>query len=382
MECNKEYIRELLIEKFAGTISESDNELIESAIRNDLEILRMWEEIQRELGAAKGKEFFNRLDDEQAWQQVAARFRAGTGNNHLFFFRKKWMAVAAICLPCLFVSWWYFRHTSQPGAGKPQLAMNAPAAVQLTLAGGDTVNLSDTAARRLNIGATALNIKGNQLSYTATKEVMHAWNTLTVPARLDYRIVLEDGTEVWLNAASSLRFPFSFANGRREVFLNGEAFFKVAKDTRRPFIVHTGNTNIRVLGTSFNINAYDDHITTLALVEGKVITDADGSEVALTPGQQAIYRPGAGFETKPFDASHALSWMKGIRYFHNVPLGEITGMLPRWFDVHVVFDSPQLAQQPFTGSIEKNKPLQTFLTNLEITSGVQYYFDKGALHFK
>lgn len=382
MECNKEYIRELLIEKFAGTISESDNELIESAIRNDLEILRMWEEIQQDLGTAKGREFFNRLDDEQAWRQVAARFRAGAGNNHLFFFRKKWMAVAAICLPCLFLSWWFFRHKTDSLAGKPQLAMNAPAGVQLTLAGGDTVNLSDTAARRLNIGATALNISGNQLSYAAAGEKMNAWNTLTVPPRLDYKIVLEDGTEVWLNAASSLRFPFSFADGSREVFLTGEAFFKVAKDTRRPFIVHTGHTNTRVLGTSFNINAYDDHITSLALVEGRVITDAGGEEVTLKPGQQAIYRPGAGFETKPFDASGTLSWLQGIRYFHNVPLGEITGMLPRWFDVHVVFDSPRLAKQPFTGSIEKNKPLQTFLTNLEITSGVEYYFDKDVLHFR
>jgi ferric-dicitrate binding protein FerR (iron transport regulator) len=381
MECNKEHIRELLIEKFAGTISEADNELIESAIRNDLEILRMWEEVQRELGTDKGRAFFNRLDDEQAWQQVAARFRAGAGGNRSFFFRKKWVAVAAVCLPCLFISWWYFRHTTTP-AGKPQLAVNAPAGVQLTLAGGATVNLSDTAARQLNIGSTALNIKGNQLSYSATKEVMHAWNTLTVPSRLDYKIMLEDGTEVWLNAASVLRFPFSFTTGEREVYLTGEAFFKVAKDSRRPFIVHTGKTDIRVLGTSFNINAYDDHITTLALVDGKVLTKAGSYEVTLSPGQQAIYRPGAGFETKPFDAATALSWMQGVRYFHNVPLAEITSMLPRWFDVNVVFDSPQLAQQTFSGSIEKNKPLQTFLTNLEITSGVQYYFNKGELHFK
>lgn len=381
MECNKEYIRELLIEKFAGTISEADNELIESAIRNDLEILRMWEEVQRELGTAKGRAFLNRLDDEQAWQQVAAKFRAGAGSNHSFFFPKKWMAVAAICLPCLFASWWYFRHTTAP-AGKPQLAIKAPAGVQLTLAGGPTVNLSDTAARQLNIGSTALNIRGKELRYASTRELMHAWNTLTVPSRLDYKILLEDSTEIWLNAASVLRFPFSFAAGEREVYLDGEAFFKVAKDARRPFIVHTGKTDIRVLGTSFNINAYDDHITTLTLVDGKVATTAGGREVTLRPGQQAIYRPGAGFETKPFDAAIALSWMQGVRYFHNVPLGEITGMLPRWFDVQVVFDSPQLEQQTFSGAIEKNRPLQSFLTNLEITSGVQYYFSKGVLHFK
>lgn len=381
MECNKEYIRELLIEKFAGTISEADNELIESAIRNDLEILRMWEEVQQELGTDKGRAFFNRLDDEQAWQQVAAKFRAGAGSNRSFFFTKKWLAVAAVCLPCLFVSWWYFRHTTAP-SGKPRLAINAPAGVQLTLAGGATVNLSDTAARQLNIGSTALNIKGKQLSYATNKEVMHAWNTLTVPSRLDYKIVLEDGSEVWLNAASTLRFPFSFTAGEREVYLAGEAFFKVAKDSRRPFIVHTGKTDVRVLGTSFNINAYDDHITTLALVDGKVLTKAGSHEVTLNPGQQAIYRTGAGFETRSFDAAVALSWMQGVRYFHNVPLGEITSMLPRWFDVNVVFDSPQLAQQTFSGSIEKNRPLQAFLTNLEITSGVQYYFNKGVLHFK
>ncbi|WP_298741151.1 FecR domain-containing protein [uncultured Chitinophaga sp.] len=381
MECNKEHIRELLIEKFAGTISEADNALIESAIRNDLEILRMWEEVQHELGTGKGKAFFNRLDDEQAWQQVAARFRTSAGSRRSFFFPKKWMAVAAVCLPCLFISWWYFRPATAPAA-KPALAVKMPPGVQLTLAGGASVNLSDTAARQLNIGATALNIQGNKLRYASTQTMMHAWNTLIVPARLDYKIVLEDGTEVWLNAATTLRFPFSFSTGEREVYLAGEAFFKVAKDARRPFIVHTGKTSIRVLGTSFNINAYDDHITTLALVDGKVITKAGNQEVSLIPGQQAIYRSGPGFETKRFDPAIALAWMQGIRYFHNAPLGEITRMLPRWFDVNVVFDDPALARQTFSGSIEKNKPLETFLTNLEITSGVQYYFSNGTLHFK
>jgi ferric-dicitrate binding protein FerR (iron transport regulator) len=382
MECNKEYIRELLIEKFAGTISEEDDQLIEAAIRNDLGILQMWEEIQQELGTAKGRAFFNNLDDELAWRRVTTQLRPASPGNHLFFFRKKWMAVAAVCLPCLFLAWWFFSRSGAPSANIPQLANSISGKVQLQLAGGATVDLSDTASRQLNIGSTALYISGKQLSYAAAGETQHAWNTLTVPPRLDYKIVLEDGTEVWLNAASSLRFPFSFSNGSREVYLDGEAFFKVAKHANSPFIVHTGETQVRVLGTSFNINTYDAHTTTVALVDGKVITGAGDQQVTLAPGFQAVCRKDAGLQTSPFDASITLSWMQGVRYFHNTPLGEITTILPRWFDVNVVFDSPHLAEQPFSGSIEKNKPLQAFLTNLEITSGVQHYYHEGALHFK
>ncbi|WP_431198411.1 FecR family protein [Mucilaginibacter sp. P25] len=144
--------------------------------------------------------------------------------------------------------------------------------IELRLANGEHINLSDTSKKVINMSFAHLKKGVNGLSYQVDNSKNEEWSTLLIPSKLNYRIVLSDGTQVWLNSVSSLRFPFSFLGKTREVYLTGEAFFKVAKNAAHPFIVHTGQTDVKVLGTEFNVNTYHADEIVTSLVEGSVST--------------------------------------------------------------------------------------------------------------
>ncbi|MGY0036742.1 FecR family protein [Pedobacter sp. NJ-S-72] len=140
------------------------------------------------------------------------------------------------------------------------------------MANGQHIDLSDTATHVINLPFAQIKKGDHGLRYKLDDHKIQEWSTLVVPVKLDYQITLSDGTRVWLNSASSLHFPFSFSGATREVYLTGEAFFKVAKNPDQPFIVHTNQTDVKVLGTEFNVNSYNSNITMTSLVEGSVKT--------------------------------------------------------------------------------------------------------------
>jgi ferric-dicitrate binding protein FerR (iron transport regulator) len=200
---------------------------------------------------------------------------------------------------------------------------------------------------------------------------------------MDYKLMLADGTEVWLNATSKLRFPFNFTGDKREVYLEGEAFFNVAKNAAQPFIVHTEKTDIQVLGTTFNVSAYKNGINSTSLVSGAVATKTGTSTVTLKPGQEAILDNNDKVNIRKFDEDEVLAWMRGIYIFHNTSLKEIGSVIDRWYGVKVVFDSPAIADKRFTGGLEKIHKLDYFLETLKIVGNIEHEYDKnGVLHLK
>ena len=172
--------------------------------------------------------------------------------------------------------------------------------VNLVLPDGKTFELSkDGDAETIALDNATIKTDNSTLQYNSADTMQ---NTLWVPAGESYKIVLSDGTEVWLNAATRLRFPSRFYGKQREVYVEGEAYFKVAKDAAHPFIVHTTLTQVQVLGTSFNINTYEAGNVKTALVEGKVLTKSnDGKSMELTPGYAANYEVAKGFVSGVFD---------------------------------------------------------------------------------
>jgi ferric-dicitrate binding protein FerR (iron transport regulator) len=251
------------------------------------------------------------------------------------------------------------------------------------MANGQQINLSDTSKKVINMPFAHLKKGANGLSYQVDNNKSEEWSTLVIPSKLNYRIVLSDGTQVWLNSVSSLRFPFSFLGKTREVYLTGEAFFKVAKNAAHPFIVHTGQTDVKVLGTEFNVNTYHADETVTSLVEGSVSTSGqDKQSIHLQPGYQAVYTSGAGFQAQPFDPAIELAWMNDIYYFHNTKLHDISDVLLRWFDVKVVFDNPAKADEAFSGAIQKNKPIDVFIQNIKASAGVTAILKEGVLHIR
>jgi transmembrane sensor len=381
MTYNKAYIQGLIIERAAGTISQDDDSLLERAVKDDPEIEAMWREMQQVLNTDKARTFFNTLDENKAWNKIdssMANVRSANSGRMGFI---KWLSVAALlCVAIVVFYYWQSRPVNevvitQKNQKKP--------AIELQIANGQRIDLSDTSKRVIIIPFAHLKKGANGLSYQLSNNKTQQWSTLVIPPKLNYRIVLSDGTQVWLNSASNLRFPFAFTGATREVYLDGEAFFKVAKNAAHPFIVHTDQTDVKVLGTQFNVNTYKTNVTTTSLVEGSVTTAGKNNQkLLLRPGYQAVYAPTTGFLTQPFDADMELAWMHDIYYFHDTKLHDISEVLLRWFDVKVVFDDPAKADESFSGAIQKSQPIEIFIQNIKASAGVNAVFKDGVLHIK
>ena len=198
-------------------------------------------------------------------------------------------------------------------------------------------------------------------------------NELIIPKGGEYQVMLADGTKVWLNSASRLIYPQSFMGKERRVVLSGEAFFDVAHDAERPFIVETSRMNVKVLGTRFNVNDYDDNEeVSTTLVNGSVeIVSGDQQAFRLVPGEQA-YGKENELEKREVNVRLYTSWIDGKFLFNNTELEEIAKQISRWYDVEIFFSSESVKKVRFTGAIVKFKPLEDLVRMIESTSQVRF----------
>jgi transmembrane sensor len=199
------------------------------------------------------------------------------------------------------------------------------------------------------------------------------YNTVATPRGGQYKILLPDGTRVWLNAASSLRFPTAFPGGERTVSITGEAYFEVASDKSKPFRVRAGRTTVEVLGTHFNIMAYDDEkILATTLLEGAVRV-ADGTNRALlSPGEQAGVNKATGIlGVARADTSEVIAWKNEQFTFNDLSIQSIMRQLSRWYDIDVQFGG-SIAPREIRGSISRNYNISEVLDMLAFTAGIRY----------
>ena len=189
-------------------------------------------------------------------------------------------------------------------------------------------------------------------------------------------LTLFDGSTVWLNSGSTLQYASDFNTGKREVFVEGEAYFDVVKDKNRPFIVHLENSKVKVHGTSFNVKAYPGSGQVEAvLVEGKIEFIANDSSVLLSPNERVVLSPLNGKIVKErVDVEKASAWKKGKYYYSNEQLSIIVRQLQRWYDTEFVFDENELEQFTFTGVINREKSVQYNLKLIELTNKINVEF--------
>ncbi|QJB33199.1 FecR domain-containing protein [Chitinophaga oryzae] len=298
----------------------------------------------------------------------------------------QWFAWAATALLLMVAAGSYFiyhthRHHDGTFPARTREFVPVKNAVQLLVPGRASLALTgDSSFQIWQVGQVQLRNDSTGLHYGGPAKG-YGLNTLLVPPGADYRITLSDGTQIWLNCASKLRFPFSFPDNKREVYLEGEAWFIVAANPDQPFEVHTPNTSITVLGTAFNVNGYDDERVRVSLVEGALTVKGASDEVTLKPGMECVYGDYNGIRTAPFDTATIRGWMKGEGYaISNQKLRDLKPILERWFAVQVIFDKPEIAHVAVTGPLEKNK-LPAFLQAVEASGHLRYYFMGNELHF-
>ena len=200
---------------------------------------------------------------------------------------------------------------------------------------------------------------------------------LKVPRGAEYMLTLSDGTHVWLNADSRMRYPSRFVEGNREVYLEGEAYFEVARDSCRPFVVKTLGAEVRVLGTAFNLQAYPEERQRTTLVEGRVLVSSAKSKVVLNPSEQAE-KEGDRLSIRKVNVNEYTAWLKNSFVFVNTPLEDVLNNLERWYDVDVFVASPSLRELRFTASFSRYEHLDKILETLSLTTHIAFKL-KGRL---
>lgn len=226
-------------------------------------------------------------------------------------------------------------------------------------------------------GNSTITKSGGRLLYGSGKNQAGEtpYNTLTTPKGGQYQLTLADGSGVWLNASSSIRFPVSFTGKQRSVEVTGEAYFEVTKNANKPFKVLLNGMEVAVLGTHFNVNGYTDEpgITT-TLLEGSVKITKGSAAIVLAPGQQAkLTGNGKVSLIKDPDVEKAVSWKEGYFHFNNNDLETVMRELARWYDVDIVFENEgKKLEYFFSGDIGKSLNLSAVLRILE----------KSQVHFR
>ena len=264
-----------------------------------------------------------------------------------------WLAAAAVGLLLVGVGLYWHRQAQEATFQQEALTEIVPGTTQatLTLSNGETIRLDND---------TLYPVQHSHAAQTALASAEPMLHQLATPRGGEFRVVLEDGTEVWLNADSRLRYPEVFDGPERRVAVEGEAYFKVAKNPERPFIVSSGGQEVRVYGTEFNVHAYPDETAIYTtLVEGSIALrladDRDSSrELMLTPEHQSTFDiQNSTFQVKSVDTDVVTSWRSGVFVFEDQTLEQIMRTLSRWYDFDYEFGDQQTASTVFMGSIPK-----------------------------
>ena len=347
-----------------------------------------WDELRVELGKdeyAHVKEEVLRMrtmhgggNRGRIWDKIQESLRQKVKRQHLFQIIR-YAAILILPLSVLLLFWLHQEKELPPMNVAVVGVMDSTDMhkVYLVQEGGTKVNLStphvDT-IRQDDGQLLAVDTLGKLVYNTVQEEVEElSYHKIVVPRGGEYTVELNDGTRVRLNADSELRFPVKFVGNERKVFLKGEAYFEVERDTSRPFRVDVhGDAIIEVLGTEFNVNAYPENAEIFAtLVLGKVrVADLQtDSTVVLLPNQQAALS-GAGINVKEVNPEDFISWINGRFYFEKMPLEEILIQLGRWYDLQVFWANEELKSYEFTGAIWRDNTIRQTLDMIEKTTDV------------
>jgi ferric-dicitrate binding protein FerR (iron transport regulator) len=232
----------------------------------------------------------------------------------------------------------------------------------------------------IHANGTKVTLQNGQLLYENEQSTTIAHHVMTTPRARQFQLLLPDGTKVWLNCASSIRYPTIFSEQHRTVEITGEAYFEVAQNAEQPFLVKLpGNIEVQVLGTSFNVNAYADEPSTgIVLISGSVALQRHAQRILLKPGEKGTVEED-GIRVSTADVEEAIAWKNGQFQVSGANLPLLFHQLSRWYDVEIRIEGT-LPGKSFTTSISRNDPLTSILKALEIY-GIHSKMENGKVVF-
>ena len=288
----------------------------------------------------------------------------------------QYLSYAASILLIIMVGTWLWVKRGDEGAKVPKTTtMARNENIQLRLSDGRTINLSadkEGTIQEQN-GAEILQEKGKlayrQDSSQHKKEIQY--NELSVPTGGECQLVLEDGTKLWINSTTRVKYPVSFPDNKREIIVSGEIYLEVVKDGR-PFLVNTGAGQVRVLGTSFGVQAYGEEVLT-TLVSGRVrFTNKAGHKTELKAGEQAVATANGEVTKREVRVEEYVGWKDGWYIFREQRLEDVMTTLNRWYGTNVFYQNPRVKDIRFTGNLKRYESVKTFLEVLAASEDVHY----------
>ncbi|HEV7783338.1 MAG TPA: FecR domain-containing protein [Chitinophagaceae bacterium] len=354
----------LIVGFIRQTLTLEEKEELDDWITASDENMRLFEELTDEKNITSTLKTYESVSTDEGLRKVKLRIRSTHKKFWQYAIAASFILVAGLSV--LFIvnhnrnkkGRLVVTHDILPGKGQATLTLENGSVIEL--GGKDTTILS-----AINVSSSM-----NQISYIGLEQSPAQYHTLEVPSKGHYSLVLNDGTKVWLNAASSIRFPQTFSSAQRMVYVTGETYFEVAKDANRPFRVVANEMIVEAVGTAFNVNAYyDEPVKTTTLVEGKVKVFVAGDSILLIPGEKSLAADGS-ITKKNADISIETAWKDNKFKFRNTELSVIMRQLARWYGVEVEFTIP--VDVHLNLPIDRGVPISRVLEILQATGEAKF----------
>lgn len=328
------------------------------------------------------------FDKDQIFTTISTKLSLNTERKRRLY-QKRWFkyvisSAAVIALSIITLNYFTFHENTIPEKGEKNIFDPGSKKAYLLSVKGEKIDLSESFEIEKEDGTVISNKSEGVISFEKTTPLKKtiAQQTIYVPKSGEYELVFADGSRVFLNSESQLTFPSYFEGDTRRVELTGEAYFEVKKDGR-PFTIQTPDLSIEVLGTSFNVNAYQTNpYVNATLVEGSI-------RIRLPEKQESfLLQPDHNFRfdklsdevsVQQVNTDIYTAWVKGEFMFRNQTLAEIFAQLERWYDFKIIYENPDIAKMRFTGSAEKVRPLNYLLNQIQAVTDIQYKLEGGKI---
>ncbi|RHR79010.1 DUF4974 domain-containing protein [Odoribacter sp. AF15-53] len=360
----------LMRKAYSETLQDGEQEEFEEVLENKA-LRDVYSEIGDDDYLEKHFARYEKFSPEKAYET----FRLNQRKSRFRLILRRVSVAACFILPLLGAGMWMLLQKEQV---ESPVVLAKKENVQLKLSDGRIVNVSTGNENEIQEqGGLKVRLENGQLSYKqdSVGKSELVYNELIVPQGGECYVVLDDGTRVWVNAGSRIKYPVRFSGKERVVTVKGEAYFDVTKDGR-PFVVETNLGKVNVLGTSFGVMAYENEAVLTTLVSGKVMfTGKEGKSVVLAPGEQAVVSLAGTLTKREVNVEEYVGWKDGWYIFKEKRLEDVMHTLSRWYDVSVFYQNPKVKDIRFSGNLKRYDSIRIFLEVLAGSEEVKYKID-------
>lgn len=378
-------ILELLAKKTSAALTESEEKELQKYISahpdHEPEMTGFLSQLEKIYWLSVSRD----IQKDKAWITIQNKIHKEPKRRRLY---TRITGYAALLLILLTVGWFLLRpekETKTIDVVESPMPQRHHKAI-LVLSNGEELTLDNPKKTALEepAGITITNQPGEVLTYDLIDGDLKepVMNHLIVPAGARYQVQLSDGTKVWINSVSELEYPVAFGPGERSVKLTGEAYFDVASDPDRPFVIETNGYSITALGTAFNVSTYtNDSFMETTLVEGAVeVVVRQGKRISLKPGQSMrIDHTSQEYKLQDVDTRFYTSWKEGVLHFNKVTLSELCVKLERWYDAEILFSNPEKGKLVYSGALENSRSIEYLLNLIEQTADVHFVMEESTI---